>query len=219
MEQSPSSEANRFTASQEIPRILWNPNSLPQLQVPPPPVPILSQLDPVHTPTSHFLKIHSYRFINTIERCCAEIAFLFSMVCTHVFEPGHSLLCLRQRWAKFGPSAFAVRPVVWFQKHETKNIDFRRIIYYYWDYNIIFKPKQTSFISPAGRPTYRAAFIRYSVGKGKVVATCRHVTTQRVLRSASVIEVCPLSFMMFSQSQCSTEWEGSITVATEVRTC
>ena len=30
--------------------------SLPHLQVPP--VPILSQLDPVHTPTSYFLKIH-----------------------------------------------------------------------------------------------------------------------------------------------------------------
>jgi hypothetical protein len=26
MEQSPSSEANRLAASQEIPRILWNPN-------------------------------------------------------------------------------------------------------------------------------------------------------------------------------------------------
>ena len=26
MEQSPSSEANLFSASQEIPRILWNPN-------------------------------------------------------------------------------------------------------------------------------------------------------------------------------------------------
>jgi hypothetical protein len=28
MEQSPSWEANRFAASQEIPRILWNPNVL-----------------------------------------------------------------------------------------------------------------------------------------------------------------------------------------------
>ena len=36
--------ANRFPGSQETPRILWNP--------------ILNQLDPVHTPTSHFLKIH-----------------------------------------------------------------------------------------------------------------------------------------------------------------
>ena len=31
--------------------------SLPRLQVPPP-APILGQINPVHTPTSHFLKMH-----------------------------------------------------------------------------------------------------------------------------------------------------------------
>ena len=58
MEQSPSWEANWFAASQEIPRILWNPKVHYRIHKCPPPVPILSQLDPVHTTTSHFLKIH-----------------------------------------------------------------------------------------------------------------------------------------------------------------
>jgi len=49
MKQSPSWEANRFSASQEIPRILWNPKARHLIHKCPPPVPIPNQLDPVHT--------------------------------------------------------------------------------------------------------------------------------------------------------------------------
>ena len=58
MQQSPSSKANWFSASQEIPRTLRNTKVHHHSHKCPPPVPILSQLDPVHSPTSHFLKIH-----------------------------------------------------------------------------------------------------------------------------------------------------------------
>ena len=58
MVQSPSSEANWFAASQEIPRILWNPKVHYRTHKHPPPVPILCQPNPVHISTSHLLEIH-----------------------------------------------------------------------------------------------------------------------------------------------------------------
>ena len=58
MEQSPSSEANQFPASQETTRILWNPTVHCRIHKCPPPVPILSQLDPARTSTTLFLTIH-----------------------------------------------------------------------------------------------------------------------------------------------------------------
>ena len=49
-EQSPSWEANRFAASQEIPHILWNPKIHYCIHKCPPLVPNMSHFDPVHTP-------------------------------------------------------------------------------------------------------------------------------------------------------------------------
>ena len=57
MEQSPSWEAISSSATQEIPRILSNPSVHYRFHNSPPPVPALSQIDPVGA-TSHISEIH-----------------------------------------------------------------------------------------------------------------------------------------------------------------
>ena len=52
MEQSTSWEANWFSASQEIPRILWNPKVHYRIHKSPPPVPVLKQINRVHVISS-----------------------------------------------------------------------------------------------------------------------------------------------------------------------
>jgi len=76
VEQRPPSEANRFSASQEMHRILWKPKVHYRVHTCPTSVPILIQINPVHVSTSHFLKSHlnitlpstpgSFKWINSL---------------------------------------------------------------------------------------------------------------------------------------------------------
>ena len=84
-------EADWFAASQEIPRILWNPNVHYRTHKPPPPVPILGQHNPAHIPASHLLEIHPNN-IHQSRHCLPKCGFhtkqkTASVV--HSYRPAH----------------------------------------------------------------------------------------------------------------------------------
>ena len=57
-EQSPSSQVHKFSARQEIPRILWNPKVHYHVRKCPPSLPFLSHSNPIFTSPFHVLNIY-----------------------------------------------------------------------------------------------------------------------------------------------------------------
>ena len=83
MVQSPSWEANWFAASQEIPRILWNPKVHYRTHKRPPPVPVLGQPNPTpysQTPSASFTPSTSATRFHTHTKQQAKLQFLYILI-------------------------------------------------------------------------------------------------------------------------------------------
>jgi hypothetical protein len=92
MQQSPSWEANRFSASQEILSILCNPKVHYRIHGCQPPVPILSQINPNHAPhptSERSILILSSHLIQDLPTDLFPSGFTTKTVCSHL--PSHVL--------------------------------------------------------------------------------------------------------------------------------
>jgi len=72
MEYDPCWEASSFSASEEIPRILWNSIDLYCVHISPLLIPTLSHINPVHAPSSYLWKMH-FNIILPVKECMRTI--------------------------------------------------------------------------------------------------------------------------------------------------
>ena len=89
IKQIPSSKANQLSASQETPRILYNPKVHYHIYKSPSHVPILSRINPVHA-TSHFLKIHFNIILSSklgLSSCFFPSSFPTKTLYAHFLSP------------------------------------------------------------------------------------------------------------------------------------
>jgi hypothetical protein len=90
----PSLKANQFSAGQEIPHNLLNPKVHYRTHKCPPTVPILNHLDPVHTPTSNFLKVRLNIILPSTSRSplwSLSLRFFLPQNCTSFSSPSYAL--------------------------------------------------------------------------------------------------------------------------------
>ena len=102
MEQSLSWEPNRSSATQEIPRIVWYLKVHYLIHKSPPSVPILSQIDPVHTLHPHLTSRRSVLILSSHLRLGLSSGLLPSGVttkpCMHLSCPPYMFRPFQSPW-------------------------------------------------------------------------------------------------------------------------